>query len=157
LTGDRVRIARLFCCRALRPARRWTQSAAGRRARGGLGLREDQIDTTAWQLRAAFFLTGEGVIPGLQAWLSVSWTRHLGLELVARYHELKVDDAAFDGGGLVRRRSPPPAEASTIGVGLGWYLNQNVKWVSTTNTSFDGGNPDGGDRGRRLTRFALSF
>jgi len=50
---------------------------------------------------------------------------------------------------------------STIGVGLNWYLNQNVKWsLNYEVTSFDGGAADGGDREDEeviLTRLGLGF
>jgi phosphate-selective porin OprO/OprP len=78
------------------------------------------------------------------------------------YHELDVDDAAFDGG---RDSFADPLasarRASTIGVGLNWYLNQNLKWVlNYERTSFEGGAPDGGERDDEeaiLTRVAVGF
>jgi phosphate-selective porin OprO/OprP len=85
-----------------------------------------------------------------------------GWEIVARYHELEIDDAAFAGG--ADSFADPLAsarKASTIGVGLNWYLNQNVKWMLNYEvTSFDGGAADGGDREDEeaiLTRVALGF
>ena len=85
-----------------------------------------------------------------------------GWELVARYHELEIDDAAFAGG--ADSFADPLAsarKASTIGVGLNWYWNQNVKWVLNYEvTSFEGGAADGGDREDEeavLTRIALGF
>jgi phosphate-selective porin OprO/OprP len=129
------------------------------------GLREDQVDTTAWQIQAGFFLTGEeqsfkGYKPNsVFSFENGTWG---GWEIVARYHELEVDDAAFAGGDdsfadpLASAR-----KASTIGVGLNWYWNQNLKWMLNYEvTSFDGGAPDGGDREDEeaiLTRIALGF
>ena len=50
-------------------------------------------------------------------------------ELVARYHELDIDDDAFAGGAeFVRESATAASKASAWGVGLNWYLNQNYKW-----------------------------
>jgi len=39
------------------------------------------------------------------------------------------------------------SEADSWGIGLNWYLNENVKWLlDYESTSFEGGAPDGGDR-----------
>ncbi len=127
--------------------------------------RSDTIDNTAWQVQLAWFLTGEDEsyssfdtqnpfrvnAPGWGAW-----------ELVARYHELHVDDAAFIGG--ANSFSDPartPRSISAVGVGLNWYLNQNVKWQLDYEVArFDGGAAGGADRGDEkslFTRFALTF
>ena len=82
-------------------------------------------------------------------------------ELVARYHELDPDDDAFLGG-TDSFADPAVAarKASAVGVGLNWYLNENLKWVlDYEQTSFDGGAPTGDrdDEKVVLTRFALGF
>ncbi len=115
-------------------------------------MRSDTIDTTAWQLAASFFLTRRrgqsfrGYKPN--SVFSLEDGTWGGWEIVARYHELDIDDAAFAGG--ADSFADPLAsarKASTIGVGLNWYLNQNLKWVLNYEvTSFDGGAADGGDR-----------
>ena len=163
-TGDRTRIAPQFYYYAGRFGLlgEWTEVAQDVALPG---LREDQVDTTAWQLQAAFFLTGEeqsfrGYKPNsVLSFENGTWG---GWELVARYSELEIDDAAFAGGAdsfadpLVSAR-----KASTIGVGLNWYWNQNLKWVLNYEvTSFEGGGADGGDRDDEeaiLTRIALGF
>jgi phosphate-selective porin OprO/OprP len=81
---------------------------------------------------------------------------------VARYQELRVDDAAFAGGASsFADPSVSARKASGYGLGLNWYLNQNVKWVlDFEHTSFDGGAVDGKDRPDEnafLTRMALGF
>jgi phosphate-selective porin OprO/OprP len=129
------------------------------------GLREDQVDTTAWQLAASFFLTGEeaafrGYKPSSEFSLEKgTWG---GWEIVARYHQLDVDDTAFAGGDAsFADLLASASKASTIGVGLNWYWNRNVKWVLNYEvTSFEGGAADGGDREDEeaiLTRIALGF
>ena len=166
-TGDRTRIAPQFFYYAGRFGLlgEWTEGSQDVALAGTLGLREDQVDTTAWQIQAAFFLTGEeesfkGYKPNSVFSLeNGTWG---GWEIVARYHELEIDDAAFAGG--ADSFADPLAsarKASTIGVGLNWYLNQNVKWMLNYEvTSFDGGAADGGDREDEeaiLTRVALGF
>jgi len=129
------------------------------------GLRTGTVDTTAWQLAASWFLTGEeaafrGFKPN--SVFSLDQGTWGAFELVARYHELSIDDAAFAGG--VDSFADPEAsarEASGYTLGLNWYLNQNLKWVlDYEHTTFDGGAPDGKDRPDEqalLTRFALGF
>ncbi len=165
-TGDRTRIAPQFYYYAGRFGLlgEWTEGSQDVALAGTLGLREDQVDTTAWQIQAAFFLTGEeesfkGYKPNSVFSLeNGTWG---GWEIVARYHELEIDDAAFAGG--ADSFADPLAsarKASTIGVGLNWYLNQNVKWMLNYEvTSFDGGAADGDreDEEAILTRVALGF
>jgi phosphate-selective porin OprO/OprP len=129
------------------------------------GLRADTVDTTAWQLAAHWFLTGEeqafrGFKPN--AVFSLEKGTWGAWELVARYQELTVDDAAFDGGTLSFADPAASArQASGYTLGLNWYLNQNVKWVlNYEHTSFDGGAAGGKDRPDEqaiLTRVALGF
>ena len=129
------------------------------------GLRAGTVDTTAWQLAAHWFLTGEeqafrGFKPN--AVFSLEKGTWGAWELVARYQELTVDDAAFDGGTLSFADPAASArQASGYTLGLNWHLNQNVKWVlNYEHTSFDGGAAGGKDRADEqavLTRVALGF
>lgn len=128
--------------------------------------RSDTLDHSAWHVQLAWFLTGEdeafkGVkprttfAPGQPGWGA--------FELVARIHELTIDDAAFAGGAdsfadpaLSARR------ARAFGLGLNWYLNQNVKWALNYEvTRFDGGGAvpgaDRDDEKAILTRIAIGF
>jgi phosphate-selective porin OprO and OprP len=130
-----------------------------------IGLRSDTIDTTAWQLAASFFLTGEeatyrGYKPNSSFSLEDgTWG---AFELTARYHELEVDDAAF-AGGTDSFADPEAAarKASAFTVGLNWYLSQNLKWViNYERTSFEGGAAGGADRDDEeavFTRVAVGF
>jgi phosphate-selective porin OprO/OprP len=166
-SGDRVRIAPQFYYYAgrfglLGEWTRGSQDVARPSALGG--VRTDTVDTSAWQLQASFFLTGEdetfrGYKPqSVFAPANGTWG---GWELVARYTELDVDDAAFVGGAdSFADPLASASKASTIGVGLNWYLNQNVKWsVNYEVTSFDGGGADGDreDEEVILTRLGLGF
>jgi len=129
------------------------------------GLRDASLDTTAWQLAASWFLTGEeaafrGFKPGsIFSLENGTWG---AFELVGRYHELSIDDEAFVGG--VDSFADPAVsarKATAWALGVNWYLNENLKWVlNYERTSFDGGAGGGADRDDEeafLTRVALGF
>jgi phosphate-selective porin OprO and OprP len=126
--------------------------------------RSGRIDNSAYQLSLSYFLTGETETynsftplttfhPGRPGW--GAW------EIVARYHELKIDSDAFTGGGnSFADPATAPRKARAVGVGVNWYLNQNVKWVlDFERTRFDGGAVSGDrpDEKALTTRFALTF
>jgi len=129
------------------------------------GLRDASLDTTAWQLAASWFLTGEeaafrGFKPGsIFSLENGTWG---AFELVGRYHELSIDDEAFVGG--VDSFADPAVsarKATAWALGVNWYLNENLKWVlNYERTSFAGGAAGGADREDEeafLTRVALGF
>jgi phosphate-selective porin OprO/OprP len=134
------------------------------RATATAGLRSDTVESTAWQVAAHWFLTGEE-----QAFKGFKPNNVLSLangtwgawELVARYHELEIGDEAFAGG--VDSFADPlssPRKASAYGVGVNWYLNDNVKWViNYEKTKFEGGAVEGDrpDEEAILTRVAVGF
>lgn len=131
----------------------------------GTGSRAATLDTTAWQLAASWFLTGEeaayrGFKPAsVFSPENGTWG---AFELVGRYHELTVDDAAFTGGAdSFADPNSSARKASAWGLGLNWYLNENLRWVlNYERTSFEGGAAGGADREDEevfLTRFALGF
>jgi phosphate-selective porin OprO/OprP len=134
---------------------------ASRRA----GLRQGTMDNHAWQLAASYFLTGEEAsYRGFKPVNVFSLDNHAwgAWELVARYHVLDLDDAAFEGGAA--SFADPAAAASRASawtLGVNWYLSENLKWVlNYEQTSFDGGGPSGSDRDDEkafLTRVALGF
>jgi phosphate-selective porin OprO and OprP len=129
------------------------------------GRREDTLDTTAWQVQASWFLTGEeesfrGFKPNnVFSLANNTWG---AFEVVARYQELDPDDDAFVGGAAsFADPANAASKATAYGLGLNWYLNENLKWVlNYDRTSFDGGAAGGADREDEdvfLTRFALGF
>lgn len=129
------------------------------------GRREDTLDTTAWQVQASWFLTGEeesfrGFKPNnVFSLVDNTWG---AFELVARYQVLDPDDDAFVGGAASFADPVNAAsKATAYGLGLNWYLNENLKWVlNYDRTRFDGGAAGGADRDDEsvfLTRFALGF
>lgn len=131
----------------------------------GAGRRTGSLDTTAYQVAAAWFLTGEEeTFRGFKPVNVFSLANHTwgAFELVARYHVLDPDDDAFLGGAASFADPALAArKASAYGLGLNWYLNENLKWVlDYEQTRFDGGAPAGADREDEkvfLTRFALGF
>jgi phosphate-selective porin OprO/OprP len=129
------------------------------------GTRSGAVDSTAWQLAASWFLTGEeasfrGFKPNsVFDFERDSWG---AFELTARYQELEIGGDAFAGGAASFADPAVSArKASGYTLGLNWYLNQNVKWVlNYEHTRFDGGAVGGQDRADEqavLTRIALGF
>jgi phosphate-selective porin OprO/OprP len=129
------------------------------------GRQTANFDSSAWQLQASWFLTGEEEsFRGFKPNNVFSLDNHTwgAFELVARYHVLDTDDDAFLGGAASFADPAVSArKASAYGVGLNWYFNENLKWLlDYEQTSFDGGAPGGADRDDEkvfLTRFALGF
>ncbi len=126
--------------------------------------RSDKLDNKAWHLQFSWLLTGEEETfrsptpatnfqpgkPGGGAW-----------ELVARVHQLSIDDDAFTGGASSYANPATAArKATAAALGLNWYLNQNVKWFfGYEQTRFDGGAATGDrpDEKAYLTRVGLQF
>jgi phosphate-selective porin OprO and OprP len=129
------------------------------------GIRSATLDHTAWQVQLAWFATGEdeafrGFKPG-SVFSSENGTWG-ALELVARYHQLAIDDDTFVAGtDSFANPETAASKASAWGVGVNWYLNRNCKWsLNYDVTSFEGGAAGGADRPDEkalFTRFALQF
>ena len=98
------------------------------------------LRNTAWQVSGQWVLTGEdasfsGIVPrksfdprngGWGAW-----------QLVARYATLDVDDAAFP---LFANPAASASETKAWSVGLNWWLNKNVRVLTSfSHTTFEGG------------------
>lgn len=131
----------------------------------GAALREGTMDTYAWQVQASWFVTGEE-----EAYRGFKPTNVFSLandtwgawELVARYHVLDPDNAAFVGGASsFADPNTQATKAAAWALGVNWYLNENVKWVlNYEQTAFDGGAAGGKDRDDEqafLTRVQLGF
>ncbi len=118
-----------------------------------------RIENYAWQLAGSWVITGEPA-----SYKGVKPHRNFGegglgaFEVAARYGELHVDEKAFSLG-----FSDPALSArseKSFGVGLNWYLNDNVKAVlDWEHTVFDGGAPIGNrhDEDVFLTRVQLAL
>jgi phosphate-selective porin OprO and OprP len=99
-----------------------------------------QLQHTAWQISAQWVLTGEpasftGIKPARPFDLrSGGWG---AWQLVGRVGQLKIDDEAFNG---FANQATSASEAFSWGVGLNWWLNQNVRVLTSfSHTRFDGG------------------
>jgi phosphate-selective porin OprO and OprP len=130
---------------------------------GGATL-SDTLSHSAWQAQLAWFVTGEeqsfrGFTPGSTFQPGKSgWG---ALELVARVHELDIDDDTF-AGGASSFANPETAvsKATAYGIGVNWYPWNTVKLsINYEQTEFEGG-AVAGDRPEEralLSRFAVNF
>jgi phosphate-selective porin OprO/OprP len=106
--------------------------------RSGAAAKLTELQNKAWQLSAGYVLTGEnssynGVVPATDFNLAKgTWG---AFELAARYADLKVDDAAFP---VYAASAASAAGASSVGLGLNWYLSKAVRFTfDYYQTSFD--------------------
>lgn len=99
------------------------------------------LQNTAWEISAGWVLTGEaasyaGLVPRHPFDLLHGYWG--AVQLVGRYAELKVDDAAFP---TFADTATSARAAQAWTVGLNWYLNRNVRVnADFSRTTFDGGN-----------------
>jgi phosphate-selective porin OprO/OprP len=130
----------------------------------GASTLSDTLDNKAWQLQFSWLLTGEdegfrNPTPGTN--FEVGKPGRGAWELVARIHELKIDDDAFSGGANSFANPATAARrARAAAIGLNWYLNPNVRWsFNYEQTQFDGGavSADRPDEKVYLTRIGLAF
>jgi phosphate-selective porin OprO/OprP len=126
------------------------------------GATPTELTHSAWQVSAAYVLTGEDQTfravtkptstfvrgaPGIGAW-----------ELVARAMEIDLDDAAFP---VLANPATSASKATSYGVGVNWYINSNAKvMLNYFQTEFEGGATGGLDREDEkvlLGRFQVSY
>lgn len=126
--------------------------------------RSDTLTNSAWQTQFSWFITGEeesfrGFTP------ASTWQPGKpgvgAFELVARYHELDVDDDAFAGGAnSFANPATAISKESAWGVGLNWYPWNTIKLsINYDVTSFEGGAATGdrADEEALFTRFAVNY
>lgn len=88
-----------------------------------------ELQNKAYQLSAGYVLTGEnssyaGVVPATDFNLAKgTWG---AFEVVGRFANLKVDDAAFP---LYASPAASASEATSFGLGLNWYLSKAVRFT----------------------------
>jgi phosphate-selective porin OprO and OprP len=109
----------------------------------GPATRTAVLTNTGWQAQLSWFVTGEnesyrGFTP--RSTFALGKPGWGAFELVARYSELAVDRQAFLGGNNSFANPATSArEAQDAGIGVNWYLNQNVKWaLDYDQTHFEG-------------------
>ena len=128
------------------------------------GLRTGTVDTSAWQLTASWFVTGEeAAYKGFKPRKTFSledgtWG---AFEVTARVQSLSIDGEAFAGGGdsfADPLASARRADSWTLG--LNWHLNENVKWLlNYDRTTFEDGTATGDreDEDALQLRLAVGF
>lgn len=130
----------------------------------GAVTRSGTLDNKAWQLQFSWLLTGEeesfrGVTP--ETSFELGKPGYGAWELVARIHELTLDNDAFAGGADSFANPLTSARrARAAALGVNWYLNPNVKWsIDYELTRFDGGATTGDrpDEEALFTRIGLAF
>jgi phosphate-selective porin OprO/OprP len=128
------------------------------------GTRAGTVDSDAWQFAVSYFLTGEeAAFKGFQpkTRFSPSDGTWGAFEVKARVQQLNVSDDAFAGG--ADSFADPLASASradSYGIGLNWYLNENLKWLfDVERTTFEGGAATGDrhDEDSFQLRLAVAF
>ncbi|MDD2764965.1 MAG: porin [Opitutaceae bacterium] len=88
-----------------------------------------ELQNRAWQLAVGYVLTGEdssyaGVVPKTTFdFANGTWG---AFEIVGRYSNLRIDDAAFP---LYASVSANADEAAAFGLGLNWYLSKAVRFT----------------------------
>jgi phosphate-selective porin OprO and OprP len=126
-----------------------------------------ELRNKAWQVAAGYVLTGEdssftGVVPKTNFdFAAGTWG---AFEVTARYANLKVDDAAFP---LYASAASSANEASSVGLGLNWYLSKAVAFkfdYYQTNFGFNSAAPATSttpilrqDEQVLISRFQVSF
>lgn len=130
------------------------------------GARSEDLRSRAWQLQFAWFVTGEdekfkGAVEPI-APFSLDGRAWGALEIVARYHELDIDNDAFDSAAnSFADPAVAASRASAIGIGINWYLNEYYKLsLNYDRTWFDGGAPNRAERADEeflSGRFAVTF
>lgn len=121
------------------------------------------LESTAWQVAASWVIAG-----GEPTYKAVSPKQPFDLEahtwgafeLAARISRLEVDDDAFP---LFANPASSASAAESLGLGINWYLNRNLRVALNYEiTEFEGGaatgdRPDREDEKVLLSRFQISF
>lgn len=87
-----------------------------------------RVDNAAWNTTVSFVITGEDAsYDGVQAKkpFSVADGQPGAIELVARYHVLRVDQDVFNA--KLANPSSAAQRSTSFGVGVNWFLNRNFR------------------------------
>ncbi len=118
------------------------------------------LEHTAWQAMGSFFLTGEKAgfrSSGPRKPFDLKEGGWGAFELVGRYGELNLDEAAFP---VYATLTASAQKARAWGVGLNWHFTRAVKLaVNYERTAFEGGAVTGDREAENavITRFQTSF
>lgn len=108
---------------------------------GATTTTRQSLENEAWQVVASFVLTGEDAsfrgVPKPANPYTIGGAGWGAFEIAARYGELDVDDDAFP---AFANPTGAATKATSYGVGVNWYLTQNIKTaLNYTRTAFEGG------------------
>lgn len=124
------------------------------------GTELEELENEAWQVTGSFVVGGgepsfRGVNPKRPFDLEANaWG---ALEIVARISRIEIDDAAFP---LFANPASAASAAESIGAGVNWWLNRNIKvMLDYERTEFEGGAATGDreDENVLFSRFQVSF
>ncbi len=112
------------------------------------GNNSASLDNKAWQVAASYVLTGEDVNfkGGVKPYNAFNLEKGGwgAFEVVARTGATEIDDSAFP---IFADINKSAKEAKSLGGGINWYLNENVKLaIDYDQTKFDRGASAGKDR-----------
>jgi phosphate-selective porin OprO and OprP len=120
----------------------------------------EELENEAWQVAVSWVISGgEPSFRGVNPKTVFDPTANTwgAFELVARISSLEVDDKAFP---LFANPASAASAADSIGVGLNWYLNRNLKvMLDYERTEFEGGAATGNreDESVLFSRFQIAF
>lgn len=124
------------------------------------GTELEELENKAWQVAATYVMGGgepsfRGVNPKRPFDLEANtWG---AFEIVARISRLEIDDAAFP---LFANPASAASAAESIGAGVNWWFNRNIKvMLDYERTEFEGGAATGDreDENVLFSRFQVSF
>jgi phosphate-selective porin OprO and OprP len=122
----------------------WTRSLQD----GVKGATHVTLKNTVWSVAGSIVLTGEKAsYNGVKPRHAFDPAAHAygAVELAARYGALRFGDDAFSAGFVDASKSP--REARALGLGINWYLSENVKYqLNLEHTKFEGGATAGANR-----------
>jgi phosphate-selective porin OprO/OprP len=107
-----------------------------------------ELQNTAWQVAGSYVITGENATfsggikpeqnfnPSTGAWGA--------FEAIARVGQLEIDENTFP---IFADANTSARQATSVGAGVNWYLDENLKLaVNYNHTGFEGGDTNGKDR-----------
>jgi phosphate-selective porin OprO and OprP len=124
--------------------------------------RSDTLDNSAWQIQGGLFLTGEPeAYDSLVVFHEVGKGGFGAVELVARVHSVRFDNAAFlDGSESFANIATAARFALAHGVGINWYLTKVFKiQLDFEDTRFEGDATVGNRPDEKVltAQFAITF
>lgn len=102
------------------------------------------IENSAWHASATFTINGSVSYEGVKPASSVGEGGIGAFEIAARYQALRIDEHAFP---LYADEARSARSADGLGLGVGWWANRSVRFMTDyESTTFEGGNTGGSNR-----------